>query len=290
MRTVTKQGDAEPFFLATEPGQRFCLFHPPRGDSCRGAILYVPPFGDEMNKSRRMAALQARALAGAGYGVLQIDLYGCGDSSGEFVQARWDIWKDDLAAALRWLTERLGQPVTLWGLRLGATLALDFARDGRHPVNQLVLWQPVINGSVFMTQFLRLLTARAMVADSDAGAAPSTSSLRQLLSGGQVLEVAGYELAPELAAAIDSMDLAQLAPARCPVHWLESTANPDRPLAPALDRLLTAWRELGTDITLHRVTCAQFWATQEIEEAPELLTATLAVICGTSDELSRTRA
>jgi len=33
-----------------------------------------------MNKSRRMAALQARVFAAMGFGVLQIDLFGCGDS------------------------------------------------------------------------------------------------------------------------------------------------------------------------------------------------------------------
>ena len=51
-----------------------------------------------MNKSRRMAALQARAFAEMGFGVLQIDLFGCGDSSGDFSDARWDIWKQDLIA------------------------------------------------------------------------------------------------------------------------------------------------------------------------------------------------
>lgn len=290
MSTVAKQGAAQPFFLAAEPGQRFCLFHPPAGDSCRGAILYVPPFGEEMNKSRRMAALQARALAQAGYGVLQIDLYGCGDSSGEFSEARWEIWKDDLAAAAGWLEERLGKPVTLWGLRLGATLALDFVHERRHQVDQLVLWQPVTSGSVFMTQFLRLLTARAMVADEAGQAAPSTASLRKLLAEGHMLEVAGYELAPELAAAIDSIDLARRAPERCPVHWFDIAAAADRPLAPALDKLLAGWRAQGTGVTVHRVACTQFWTTQEIEEAPELLAATLNAICGTTDELSRTSA
>ena len=88
MTAVPTAPPAEAFFLDMEPGQRFCLFHPPAG-TCRGAALYVPPFGEEMNKSRRMAALQARALAAAGFGVLQLDLYGCGDSSGEFAEARW---------------------------------------------------------------------------------------------------------------------------------------------------------------------------------------------------------
>ena len=42
---------AEAFFLQRGRGQLFCLFHPPRG-SCRGTVLYVPPFAEEMNRAR----------------------------------------------------------------------------------------------------------------------------------------------------------------------------------------------------------------------------------------------
>jgi hypothetical protein len=64
---MTAPGHAQrrPFFLDTPDGQRFCLFHPP-GAPCRGAVVYVHPFAEEMNRSRRMAALQARALAAQG--------------------------------------------------------------------------------------------------------------------------------------------------------------------------------------------------------------------------------
>src|SRR5436190_24333737 len=93
----------EVFFLPAEPGARFALFHPARGPVVRGGILYVHPFAEEMNKSRRMAAQQIRAFTQCGYAVLQIDLYGCGDSSGDFGDARWDIWKSDLALAVTWL-------------------------------------------------------------------------------------------------------------------------------------------------------------------------------------------
>ena len=64
-----RAGAPEPFFLRVDGGERFCLFHPPAG-ACRGALLYVHPFAEELNRSRRMAALLARALAGAGYGVM----------------------------------------------------------------------------------------------------------------------------------------------------------------------------------------------------------------------------
>ena len=45
------------------PGERlFVLEHAPARGTETFALL-VPPFGDEMNKSRRMAAMQARRLA-----------------------------------------------------------------------------------------------------------------------------------------------------------------------------------------------------------------------------------
>ena len=128
-KMAPRSAPAEPFFLQADCGRRFCLYHAPQAEKeCRGAFIYVHPFGEEMNKSRRMAALQARAFAAMGFGVLQIDLFGCGDSSGDFSDARWDIWKQDIAGARAWLAERVSAPISLWGLRLGALLALDFAR------------------------------------------------------------------------------------------------------------------------------------------------------------------
>src|SRR5262245_3855900 len=81
-------------------GQRLYLHHRPRPEAApRGTVLHVHPFAEEMNKSRRMAALHARALAGAGFEVLQVDLAGCGDSSGEFGDATWDDWVADVVDA-----------------------------------------------------------------------------------------------------------------------------------------------------------------------------------------------
>ena len=96
------------FFLDTQfrpDGRRFCLFHAPQGTP-RGWIVHLHPFAEEMNKSRRMAALQSRVFAAAGYGVLRIDLLGCGDSAGDFGDATWQGWVDDLVAACGWVRER----------------------------------------------------------------------------------------------------------------------------------------------------------------------------------------
>ena len=70
---------AEPFFLDASPGKRFCLYHPPAENiSASQALIYLHPFAEEMNKSRRMAALQARAFAAAGLGGLEIYFYAAG--------------------------------------------------------------------------------------------------------------------------------------------------------------------------------------------------------------------
>jgi exosortase A-associated hydrolase 2 len=100
MNDLVAHPPAQAFFLDATPGQRFCMYYSVAVDTkIQGAIIYIHPFADEMNMSRRMAALQAKQFAAKGFAVLQIDLLGCGDSSGEFGDARWDIWKEDIALA-----------------------------------------------------------------------------------------------------------------------------------------------------------------------------------------------
>jgi exosortase A-associated hydrolase 2 len=270
-----RSAPAEPFFLQTDCGKRFCLYHAPHPEKeCRGALIYVHPFGEEMNKSRRMAALQARAFAAIGYGVLQLDLFGCGDSSGDFSEARWDIWKQDVAAARRWLEERFPMPISLWGLRLGALLALDFARSAKKKVGGIILWQPVVNGELFLTQFLRLRVASEILS-TEQGKSGGTGALRNTLKAGTTVEVAGYDLAPGLAAAIDSLRVAELAVRGVPVHWFEVVSDPGRGMSPAGEKAISVWRQNGVDLHLHLVSCLPFWATQEITECAELTSATV---------------
>jgi exosortase A-associated hydrolase 2 len=268
---------AEPFFLKTGSGQRFCLYHPPfPGKEHIGSFIYVHPFAEELNRSRRMAALQARAFAALGFGVLQIDLLGCGDSSGDFGDARWSRWKDDLATAWNWLQKRDSVPIGLWGLRLGALLALDFSKESRSAVNTLVLWQPVINGEVFLTQFLRMRMASEMLLGSDHKLL-GTQEMRRMLAGGETIEVAGYELAPALAASIDTLSLADLAVLDTAIHWFEIVPEPEHPLPSPAVRVMDSWQQQGVKFQTHPVPGSPFWASQEITECRSLLSATTEI-------------
>lgn len=268
---------ALPFFMPSGAGERFCLYHAPDPQQpARGAILYAHPFAEELNKTRRMAALQARAFADAGYGVLLIDLLGCGDSSGDFGDARWSLWLDDLDSAWGWLRRRVPGPATLWGLRLGALLALALSvRLARAP-DRLLLWQPVVSGNAHLNQFLRMQSAARLFSDPGR-AAPAAA----LAAQPHPLEVAGYTLAPDLIAALRRADAAALTPP-CPVTWMELATAPalatDAPALQAASALLIGdWRARGATVTTRVLRGPAFWASSEITQCAELLDATCAL-------------
>lgn len=262
------------FFLPLEAGGRFCIHHepPPGCPRSRGGLVYIHPFGEEMNKARRMAALQARRFAAEGYSVLQIDLYGCGDSSGELADARWSTWIRDVEAAVDWLKRRVPGPIGLWGLRLGATLACDVAREARLAVEQLVLWQPVVTGEQFLSQFLRLQLAGQMLAAGSTTA--GVRDLRAQLAQGHLLEISGYDLHPDLAAAIGGLELTAMRPAVKSIHWVEIGPDSRPTLRPAAHRVVEHWSATGVRARATSVPCDPFWTTLEIAECQALLEAT----------------
>ena len=217
-------------------------------------------------------------MADAGCAVLQMDLYGCGDSDGEFGAARWDIWLQDLALAHAWLAERSGCAVGLWGVRLGALLALDYVRSHESaaalPVARLVLWQPVLRGATYLNQLLRVRLAADMLAGAEGG---DSRRLRDALRT-DTQEIGGYALAPQLADAIEALDAAGLGVPAAPVHWFEVTAAADRPPAPPAVQLAAAWRAAGAAVHLQAVHDQPCWATPEIAECAPLRAATTAAL------------
>ena len=259
-------------------GGRFCLFHSAQGTSTNvGAAVYVHPFAEEMNKSRRMAALQARAFCRAGLSVLQIDLLGCGDSAGDFGDATWSHWIDDVAAAARWVRERTGFEPLLWGLRSGCLLACA-AIPSLPAIAGLVLWQPVVSGRQHLQQFLRLRVAGELMGRASADRA-GTSELRAQLQAGTTLDVAGYALSPGVALGLDGADLAPDA-TRTRVAWLEVSGSEPPEITPAGQLRIAALEAKGNTVTATAVAGLPFWQTQEIAECAALIDATTATVRG----------
>jgi exosortase A-associated hydrolase 2 len=268
---VGQENVGNPVFLEGPAGRIFALYHPPApGANSRGALVYVPPFAEEMNRSRRMAALQARALASRGVGVLVLDLFGTGDSGGEFREGRLSLWLGDVVAAADWLNSKGHATVGLWGLRFGALLAVIAAGQEPGRYENMLLWQPVVDGKTMLNQFLRIGVAASM---GEAGNGKSSEALRAELAGGRSVEIAGYELSPELAQALSAARMEGMG-ASCRVLWLEVAEQAGDPLLPVSQRVVESWRQSGAMIAAKTVAGPQFWTTQETTVAPSLIDVT----------------
>lgn len=264
----------EPLLLTEGSWQRFAVkFSPPAGTSeRRGALLFVPAFAEEMNKARRTVALCSRALAARGWAVLLLDPLGCGDSPGEFGDASWEAWTNDVDRAHKWLSRETGATAGLWAMRGGALLAAAaLPRIGRIP--QFLLWQPAQSGKTHLQQFLRLKVAGAAIAGS--GLSTSTRELLEGLRRGESVEVAGYCVAPSLALPMHdtALELGHLVER---VIWLEVSAWDPPELAQAARLGVEALKNQGLSVEAEAVVGPAFWLTQEIEECQTLVDATLA--------------
>lgn len=111
------------------------------------ALLLLPPFFHEWQRSYRMFALLADALAARGVSVLRFDYRGTGESSGDDVDFLPSRALDDADAALALLRERCDAPVTLLGVRGGALLAERLATQRALPWWS---WQPVGDGAAYL--------------------------------------------------------------------------------------------------------------------------------------------
>jgi len=259
-----------PFTIEGSAGRLFALYRPPAaGRAHVGDVLFVPPFAEEMNRSRRMATVLAARLAEQGFGFLVVDLFGTGDSDGEFAAARLSIWRDDLIRAYDWLAAHGTPAIGLVALRFGAPLALELA--AACAVSRIVLWQPVASGEQMLSQFLRIRQAAGLTA----GTGETTASMRASMSAGATLEVAGYDIAPSLAAELDALRLdPATAPNGVPLHWFELVAEEGRPIPPGSARTIEVLRARIPTLDARPIVGDAFWTLLETTVAPALIDAT----------------
>ncbi|SEL09707.1 Serine aminopeptidase, S33 [Pseudoxanthomonas sp. GM95] len=123
----------------------FGIYHPGAFEHGIGVLL-CPPLGQDLIRCHRLYRQLAHALAAAGADVLRFDYYGTGDSAGASEEVEWSRCMSDVATAAERLRLRSGcQQVIAFGPRLGGSLAL--AASTRARLDQLILWDPVLDGA-----------------------------------------------------------------------------------------------------------------------------------------------
>jgi len=232
----------------------------------------VPGFNEEMNRCRSMVTILAQTLARQGIGTLIIDLYGTGESDGEYGDARWETWIDDIHRATEWLDAQTGGCLALLGIRLGFSLAVSAAL-AQQKSRALIAWQAVVDGKSYFTQFMRMKIA----ANMDRTDIPKETSggMRAQLAAGSSIEIAGYEISPELGSAIDGMKLSELLPPEpSKVIWLEKSPGEEQALSPTSEKLIESWRQAGRVAEVMLYDGPAFWALHERFLAPDLVSKT----------------
>jgi uncharacterized protein len=224
-------------------------------------VLLCNPFGEEASRSHRIYRVLATQLERAGYAAMRFDYSGTGDSLGDSAAATVDAWVGDIARAAERLQSASGAArLTVVGLRFGATLAMLAAARGEPRMRHLLLWDPVVDGAVY----LRELTAqhRAYM-QQEIGA--GWQDRLEISPEGIPAEVLGAPVGARLGGQIASIDLCNPAisggaPAAEQLTVITTRTTPDverlRPRLPGSTR----WIELAespawnTDAALNAMT------------------------------------
>lgn len=194
----------KPFCLRLEPDPVLAVLHMPvLSTRQRTAVLFAPPFGWEEMCSFRARRRWAQSLAEAGFPSARIDLPGTGDSGGSpRDNDRLEAWSNAVSGAAQWLRDVTGAGrLVVIGIGMGGLVACQ-AIATRGPIDDLILWGVAARGRLI----LRELRAYAGVV---AARYPADSQPDSLPEG--ALDVTGFLVSRETAAAIESVDITKLA-------------------------------------------------------------------------------
>jgi exosortase A-associated hydrolase 2 len=265
--------EAEPFYLDGPRGRLFAIHHPPQNDiKAKGCFLYVQPLAEEMNRCRQMVAIQAREFSKLGYGSLLLDLYGTGDSEGEYQDGNWEIYLADLNAGLQWIAAKGYDHVRLWALRHGALLALDLAR-AMPALRRLLLWQPVLNGKAAVTQILRIALAGALSEQDKI----SMTELRRRIQEDTAFELSGYETSGSLLSVLETKHISSYYGLMdLEIQWFDVLASQEQNRSKESIQVEQNWREAGAQIHYEAVIGPAFWQVWERVVANHLIERTSA--------------
>lgn len=196
----------KPFFFRNEGYQLFGVLHRPASAKVlpQGFVFCHPCFEEKL-WAHRVYVGMARELARCGFPVLRFDYMGHGDSDGDFEQATVATCLSDIACAVQTLQNEAGVAgVGLLGLRFGATLAAVSA-DSLPGISRLVLWDPIVDGAVYMQEVL--LSNLATQSAVHQKILHTREELVVQMEAGHTVNIEGYGLAQALYAGASAIKL-----------------------------------------------------------------------------------
>ena len=242
------------------------------------AVIFVPPFAEEMNRSKRMYVLCARLLADSGIHAYCFDYSGTGDSSGEWGEFSYADWIQDIHHVCNHCStfcDRIG----FVALRFGALILSDAIEQFRLNIDRCVFWDPIEAGEGLVRQLIRIKIAAAMSGESKK---LSTKEILEDIQANGFLESGGYHISKTLIDDINSKKLSSLLESvlgQSEIEWMQLGKNSQLNSKWLLNTIAeeNLAHGLRKNLFMHRVNDVKFWMQQEVTIAPELLRATRRV-------------
>ena len=245
------------------------------------AVVLVPPFAEEMNRSKRMYVLCARLLADSGIHAICFDYSGTGDSSGKWGDFEYQDWVGDVSDVYTYSTKHASE-VNFIALRFGALVLADAILQSEITAKKCLLWDPVEKGDALTRPLVRMKIAAAM---ADNSKKITTQEVMDAMSNTGYIESAGYhithsmfdevngkKLSDNISSIMEAMD----------VHWMTSgkfKQTENQWLANSLQQSDLELSKLN-NLHMHAVNDVKFWMQQEVTISPQLLKLTREVFVG----------
>ncbi len=233
-------------------------------------VILVPPFAEEMNRSKRMFVLCAQKLSEIGLNVICFDYAGTGDSEGEWGDFSYADWYQNFLDVYNYSQTKGFQSVDIISLRFGSLLSADAIVNECIAINNCIFWDPVEKGESFIRQLIRTKIAAEMSLAENKS--EKYNYLNELDQHGYI-EIAGYKLTEELIESIKSLKLSDYLEELTKmsvVHWMQLGLNLAKPRCLNENILQTLSFKSVEDI--------RFWMQQEVTISQDLIDETCRIL------------
>ena len=125
--------------------------------------VYCHPLFDERKCAHRFSYQLKNTFLAAGQTLERFDYRGTGEAAGEFKDVSLETLRRDISQQAN------GDRICLVGLRLGASLALDYCVCNPGAVRKLVLLEPIVNGAQYTDYLYRKQHIKDLMTGKSAG-------------------------------------------------------------------------------------------------------------------------
>lgn len=245
-------------FFGSTQRRLFGIYHPAQTSLTESvALLLCNPFGQEAVRTHRIYRVLAERVARRGVSVLRFDYFGSGDSSGSETEAELKGWEQDVLAANEELIARSAPAHLIWlGARLGGSIAANASTIARRSPNELILWEPVLDGRHYMKTL-----ARGLVEALQSSLSLPPTYWQEMLVVNE-LEVArqgmGFAIGPELYMELLALKHSTIrVPSTDRCIWIDD--GNDR----LADKTIAAWEQSGLSVSTQRLEHEFNWLAEE---------------------------